>query len=489
MAFEKFKRRALREEARCSFDDALFWHCAAATTAWTHPFDHWRDDDVERSLGRIARALAKPRATRPRGDRLVVQTSYLVDGGGHSELILMLVEEASGFEKYVVSSEWHDSHALAPTMLASLRAPALLCPQGLTPSRKVLWVYEQLAEVAPASIILNTAPNDVISVTACAMYREGGGARVLYYDQAETFYWCGAAFVDRLLEWRRYGALVAERLRGTSSDAIRLVPPFSRERNSARVGRAELGVPEGATLSISVGNYPKFMPDGYFDYAATVGRLMDEHPTHYHIVVGHGPRGDELKGRLKSGRVLWLGRRTDVDALLAASDFVIESFPLMGGLFRLDAMKAGRPMVAVSHPAWPAAFDTDAFGEDYPFVAASNEQILEHCRALIADESLRREVGESLRGRYETTFTRGRFSSALNGALRDDGERVELGDEPLEYDAEWFATLINSDPVDEERALRMVRELLIYTPTPTPAERLTGLARRARESVRYRIGF
>ena len=263
---------------------------------------------------------------------------------------------------------------------------------------------------------------------------------------------------------------------------------FSRERNSAPVSRAELGVPDGATLSISVGNYPKFMPDGYFDYAATVGRLMDEHPTHYHIIVGHGPRGDELKGHLKSERVLWLGKRTDVDALLAASDFVIESFPLMGGLFRLDAMKAGRVLVAVSHPAWPAAYDTDAFAEDYPFVAASNEQVLEHCRSLIADESLRRAAGESLRARYEATFTRDRFSSALNGALQGGGEVIELGREPLEYDGEWFAMLVNSEPVDERRALRMVEELLGCTPTPTPAERLSGLARRARESVRHRIG-
>jgi hypothetical protein len=184
--FEKFKSRGLKAEARGSFDDALFWHCAAATVAWTHPFGRWLDAEIEQSLSRIARSLPCTPRSRPDPDRLVVQTSFLTDGGGHAEILLMTIEDARLREKFVVSSEWQDSCGLGGRMLGALSCPALLCPRQLTPTRKVLWLYERLNEISPSKVILSTAPNDVLGITALAMYR-GGGAEVLYYDQAETY--------------------------------------------------------------------------------------------------------------------------------------------------------------------------------------------------------------------------------------------------------------------------------------------------------------
>jgi glycosyltransferase involved in cell wall biosynthesis len=484
--FEKFKRRGLTAEARCRFDDALFWLIAAATTAWMHPFGLWVDAEVEAALSRIARSLPK-RHVGLKPEALVVQTSFLIDGGGHAELILMTLEEAEGREKAVVSSEWLDSHSLGPGVLDSLPCPSSLCLRHLSPSRKVVWLYARLCELAPAKVILNTAPNDLIGVTALAMYKETG-AEVLYYDQADCSFWVGTTLADRVLAWRDFGVSAAVTLRGIEPDSIRLVRPCASERRSPPVDRSTLGVPEGATLSLTVGNYPKFRPDGHFDYAETLGRLLDEYPNHYHVIVGHGPGERELKARLSNNRVVWLGLRRDVDALLAVSDFVIESFPLMGGLFRHDAMKAARPVVAVSHPAWPEAFDTDAFG-DYPFVAASNEEVLAHCRALIDDDALRTATGEALRRRYEALFSREGFSSALNEALLGGGARAEPGRDFLPYDAARFSTLMSPGPVGEDSCLMQVKEALAYAPRPGVLDRVAAWKRRARESVRYRLGY
>jgi glycosyltransferase involved in cell wall biosynthesis len=489
-AYEKCARLASERESAGSFDDALFWHCAAATVAWTHPFDKWQDAAMDRSIERIALSLPRGPAP-PRPDRLAVITSNIIDGGGHVELLRLWLETVRGFEQSVVSSEWQDSTANGAQTLASLSAhhAVHLCPRQLTPTQKVSWLYERLREIRPAKILLDVFPNDVLSLAAAVMYRAASGAELILYDQGETYFWCGASLVDRVFEWREAGAHIARALRGIDARKIHVVPPASRSRRSAATSRAELGVPAGSTLSLTVGSYAKFRPDGHFDYAATLERVMAEHATHYHLIVGHGQHEDELKSRLRSGRVLWLGRRTDVDALLEISDFVVESFPLMGGMFRFDAIRVGRPVVAASHPAWPLAFDTGALPPGYPFLAESNEQIVEHCRTLIADGDLRSRVGASLRRRYESMFSVENFSAALNGALGGEGHAASLPETAMNYDAERFALLMNPHPLSFREQIGAITELLGYSPPPTVSERLLSLTGRLRESIKYRTGI
>lgn len=490
-AYEKCKRLALERESFGTPDDAIFWHCAAATVAWTHPFDKWQDADADRSIERIALALPRePSVAQP--DRLAIITSNIVDGGGHVELLRLWLESARGFEQSVISSEWQDSRLLGADTLASLSArhAVHLCPRQITPTQKVSWLYERLSEIRPGKVLLDVFPNDVVGLAAAIMYRAASDAELILYDQGETYFWCGASLVDRVFEWRAAGAHIARSLRGIDAGRIHLVPPASRSRHSAPVSRGELGIPEGSTLSLTVGNYPKFKPDGCFDYAATLDRVMSEHTDHYHLIVGYGHYEDELKSRLKHERVLWLGRRTDVDALLEVSDFVVESFPLMGGMFRFDVIRAGRPVVAVSHPAWRLAFDTGALPPDYPFLAGSNEQVVEHCRTLIADEALRLRVGASLRRRYESMFSLERFSSALNDALGGGGgAAASVSDAPTEYDAGRFALLMNSEPLNFRKLIGSVVELLGYSPPPTISDRLFSLTGRLRESIKYRTGI
>jgi glycosyltransferase involved in cell wall biosynthesis len=489
-AYEKCKRLALEREALGSLDDALFWHCAAATVAWTHPFDKWHDAEADRSIERIALALPRePAVAQP--DRLAVITSNIIDAGGHIELLQLWLEVARGFEQSILSSEWQDSRANGAQTLASLSArhAVHLCPRQLSPTQKVLWLYRRLCETRPGKVLLDVFPNDVLGLAAAVMYRAASEAELILYDQGETYFWCGASLIDRLFEWRAAGAQIARDLRGIDAGRIHVVPPGSRSRHSAAVSRGELGVPEGSTLSLTVGSYVKFRPDGHFDYPATLDRLMAEHPEHYHLIVGYGQHEDELRSRLKNERVLWLGKRADVDALLDACDFVVESFPVMGGMFRFDAIRVGRPVVAISHPAWPLAFDTGALPPDYPFLATSNEQVVEHSRALIADGALRRRVGASLRRRYESLFSIENFSSALNDAIGGVRARAIPPERATPRDAARFALLMNSKPLDFRRQLAAIAELLGYAPPPTVSDRLLGLTARLRESIKYRTGI
>lgn len=481
-AYEAAKAKGLQSSAP---DASLFWLCVASTLGWMYFFDRWSDAEIDAALRRLAKRLSRGRGrVTTHAGGVAHLTSNVIDGGGHVDALMFWCSRTGGA---LVSSEWQNSAEVGRGSLAALGRPAHLCPRGLTPSEKVRWVYAHLAELRPSRLILYVNPNDVVSLTAAQMYRDASGAEIVFCDHADTFYWLGASLADRVVELRPAGVAIAERLRGVPRDKISLAPMVSRPRRSDDVSRASLGVPEDATVSVTISAYYKMRPDGSWNYVETINRLLDAHPRHHHLVVGHGEPADveRLTRGFEGARVRLLGRRNDIDALLRAADFMIESFPLMGGLARLDAMREGRPVVAISHPVWPFAYDTGAFPADYPLTARTGAEVETLAGSLIDDAGLRREIGESLRRRFAENFSEGAAARALDEAL--GGRAAEVPEWGDGYDAEELAKLLSPDPVNPARAFEAVRHHLNYAPVPSRAERLYGLAYHAKEALKRRL--
>ena len=418
--YGQIKRSALRA---ADTDERLYWAAAAATFAWSHNFGVWRDDELEAVVEAASREFAPRERCAPRAGEIVYLVSTFSGGGGHTETLMVWSQQAGSA---VVSSELEASDA------SLLSIPVHLCPRDLGPTPRIEWLCRKLAELRPETIILHILPNDVLALTAALAYRRSSGARVMAYDHADVFFWLGAGLVDRVLVSFPSRLEFAHHVRGVPRERLTLVPLTSRERGSPRLAREALGVPPGATLSLTVAAYYKMRPDGHWDYARTLARIMSRHPNHYHLIVGHGQGERPLRRHLKSERVRWLGRRTDVDALLRISDFVVESFPLMGGVFRLDAMREGVPVLAIAHPACPDIFDTGALPADYPLVAQSNAEVERLCARLVEDEALRGEVGASLRRRFERHFSEAAVGRALRDALLSIPTPAPRHDQPFD---------------------------------------------------------
>jgi len=131
------------------------------------------------------------------------------------------------------------------------------------------------------------------------------------------------------------------------------VRPGTRERI-----RAELGLPAGAVVSCTVANLRA--QKGYEDLLSAARLAADVTQNLYFVSVGQGVQEQELKQRHRDlglgDRFRFLGHRTDVMEILAASDLFVmssrfEGFPVAV----MEAMAAGLPVVATSVGGLPDA--------------------------------------------------------------------------------------------------------------------------------------
>jgi glycosyltransferase involved in cell wall biosynthesis len=144
---------------------------------------------------------------------------------------------------------------------------------------------------------------------------------------------------------------------GIDGDRVTVVTNGIRIGRTAGVGasavRRELGIPRHAHVVTCIGRL--VVNKGQQALIAMLPRLCELDPTAHLLLVGDGPAAAVLRydaARLGMARtVTFAGERTDVEAILAASD-VFASASLFEGvsLALLEAMAAGVPVVARDTP-------------------------------------------------------------------------------------------------------------------------------------------
>jgi glycosyltransferase involved in cell wall biosynthesis len=124
------------------------------------------------------------------------------------------------------------------------------------------------------------------------------------------------------------------------------LPPATRTPAAVR---AELGVPAGAPLILSVGRlHPQ---KGYDVLVTAAARWRERSPAPVVAIAGSGPSYLDLTSRVSQTRapVILLGHRGDVADLLGAADLaVVTSVWEARQLFSQEAMRAGVPLIATA---------------------------------------------------------------------------------------------------------------------------------------------
>ncbi|MCU7815864.1 MAG: glycosyltransferase [Candidatus Thiodiazotropha sp. (ex Lucinoma kastoroae)] len=147
-------------------------------------------------------------------------------------------------------------------------------------------------------------------------------------------------------------------------------------------------------------------------------QLVREFPTLRLLIFGKGPLKEELKGQIVAmnlqQHVKMAGFRKDLSTMLPCLDLLVHPALMEGlGIALLQGASAGLPIVAVDAGGMPEVVEDGVNGFLVP--AGSVEALGDALHRLLADEPLRRQMGESGREKMCRSFS---VEQMVEGNLR-----------------------------------------------------------------------
>ncbi|MHB1261145.1 MAG: hypothetical protein ACYC2H_05460 [Thermoplasmatota archaeon] len=473
-AYERTVDRAAAHLAGGHTEQALAWAQLAAGYAWRIHLGLWRDDRLEDVVGRAARAaMGEPLTDAgaieagPVPSRLDV--AFVATGlygiGGHTRVVrawsAALSKEASvGFAV---------TGAGSAAELPAWASPGLRLVPSDGLGDRVRRLARWLRQTRAKTVILAHNPNDVVAVGALAALTPAERPRVLLFNHADHVFWLGAGQADHVLHYRLLGATVAAAMRGLTSGAVIPLAGEPRSRTPASPVPALSRIPAGATVSLTLTGHTKTRGDPDWVYFRTMGRLLRGRPDLWHVVASTHTRPRRLVLRLRHrlpSRLLFVGTVTQPDSLYERASFVVESFPLNGGMVRLEATLHRKPVLAVSNRRCPLFTDSGSFDADYP-LASTEDEVVRIANALCDDPGLRAALVERL-VRHQAVETAD-WEGLLRCLVVDDNGWTEFEPTSHEPDARYMHAWAR--PVDRPRLMAGIAlPVLAVRPLPGSAK-------------------
>lgn len=172
--------------------------------------------------------------------------------------------------------------------------------------------------------------------------------------------------------------------------------------------RHDLGIDESALVMVVVANFLRYK--GHLDLVDALQCIRDDLPAGWTLLLvgaDYGA-GEEVRARAQAagiiGHLQWLGRRTDVPDILAASDIALSCSHQEGfSNSVLEAMAAGLPLVVTDVGGNPEAVEHRRSGIVVP--PQDPHSLGEALATLVRDPELRRRMGSEARQRIDSTFS------------------------------------------------------------------------------------
>ncbi|MDP6802562.1 MAG: glycosyltransferase [Gemmatimonadota bacterium] len=203
-------------------------------------------------------------------------------------------------------------------------------------------------------------------------------------------------------------------------DLARFEAPVERNRI-----RETLGIPAEAPLMTIVGELTHRK-----DVATAIralAELTEAAPDARLLLIGEGDTELELRQlatecRL-ADRVIFAGFRSDVPALLAASDLLLHPSRVEGfGYAVAEGMAAGLPVVATDASSIPEIVEDGSTGRLFP--PGQSSALREAAEAYLLDPELRRRHGQAGRARVRRRFALQQRADELEGIFREELRRT-----------------------------------------------------------------
>jgi glycosyltransferase involved in cell wall biosynthesis len=402
--FNALKLKALREFERGSLEKALDYAYVAATNAWLVHLGIWYDDELEHLLFKVGSRLHGESGTN---DHVPSRQEQPVKRIAHvaSTLPARFLKQNIEIFKEIV-----DEQSIYLANLPNVPPEFLYLEECQKIGIKIRQLNYQdsyvnrikefaklLEEDSPQMVVLYIHPGDVITLAAISALRKK--PYTVFMNHADHAFWLGRNVLDLCVEYRRIAAELSVYVRKIDPDKICIIP-ITTDIKPKRVSRKIYGIPESATLSITIGSSYKVLGDPDWNYFRAINQILELYPAHYHFLVTDINQ-DSLRKLVSDKsdiqkRFIIGGPFYDLEPIYGIADFLIETFPLAGGTVRVESIACGLPILAIRNKKSEFYTETDALPANYRYVASTEKEIIDHCRYLIENPDSRKQIGREL---------------------------------------------------------------------------------------------
>lgn len=458
----------LRNVHRClkskSLGGGAQWALIAARLAERYGIGQLASGRLENLLLEIAHAIPTPlvhahpgknAGSKPRWLHVLTET-YPV--GGHTALLKRWIEmdsDSSQHSVVLLSEEQPRSPALIEAVQTSGGNVIAL---GHISS--IIGKAKRLREIACEKtevVVIHAHMWDVVPTIAFGV---PSGPPILVLNHADHTFWVGVAIADQILNIRESGARFSLLYRGVERnmelpiplpDVLEVVdgPDYSQTDCSLR---SELGIPQHATLILTVGSEHKFRPIGTLNFLEAAKRII-ENTNAYLVAVGPRPNAPLWAEAVEAtrGRIIAVGVQQDLGRYHRAADLYLEGFPFGSLTALLEAALTGLPCVRAPAIIPPPFASDGAALADIP-QPRDLDDFVQQATGLVGDLIRRKRLGESLAHNVQMLHCRDgwvRHLAELKARLpssHDIHPFPDPADIPATIEAFWSAVLKKTNP-------------------------------------------
>ena len=267
-------------------------------------------------------------------------------------------------------------------------------------------------------IVLHTHMEDATSLIAFGT--EDFKRPIIFYNHADHMFWLGLSIIDALADIRPESFVTKEK-RGVIKPYYVGVPiDYSQHCNLTKEkAREELNIEKNVRIVLTIGADYNFVNLPNKSYSNMLADFIKDKENTYIYVVGPSKQSKQwLEACKRSNNKIKLVGKVDYNTkyfkYIAASDFILDSWPMGGGTVMIDAVSNNRAVLSLDSTVGQFAYLTKS--QAY---CKSEEEFFEKFNRLLNDETFANDLLLELKQNLEKENSQESFVNNIRKMLNE----------------------------------------------------------------------
>lgn len=406
-AYEKLKVIADKEFIAKSYNNALKCVSVAAGIANYYNF-RYEDNELEALCKSIGMVFLEKKSDDLKSspdldsfkNKIVFYDCFAYDSRGLTQQYIRALKSAKLPFVFILNSDQPLTRntEIRNELLSYEFAKIIDISKINTPEDKLVELTAIVKMLTPRHVFLHMKPNDAVGVAAWSNYVNAERYQINLTDHA---FWLGASCLDKIIEFRSYGAQVSKEYRGINVDKILHLPYYPiMTSDTPFTGMPDVGEEIKVKIFSGAALY-KFDGDNG-EYFSLMKRVLDENSEVALFIAGDGNRtsfNKFISDNAFHNRVFMLGNRKDISEIFKHVDIYVGSYPITGGLMSQLAAESSVPIIQYTRQDLPINIIETLFplkSNDVQLTFFDRECFYHELQKLIKDKEYRQKRASSL---------------------------------------------------------------------------------------------